>query len=322
MTLRNRIKFYQQLAALSRGGVPIRTALHSLAERLSLPEVRTLAQQIEQGNTLEEAFTAARFSPFERHLVSAGERSAQLDNVFSLLGEFWMRELRFVQALVRQLYYPAAVAHLAVIAFSLFLLSTGPAAVIGSIVGNLITLYLISFIVYVVIRVSWSSPVLREFWLALPIIGGALKAANAYRWITALRMEFSAGVSFPDAVADAWRSSGYSGAEKHAEEGERGMRFGVELSELVRGWRQLPRDWVDFCVTAETSGEFEKMFTYLEREAGHTWDVKQEAMTQWTPKILTVAFLIIMAILIIPKATQAISAPIVNAENAINDVGH
>lgn len=309
MTLRNRIKFFQQLAALTRGGVPIRSALQSLAKQQAWPEVRTLAQQIEQGNGLGEAFAAAGFSPFECNLIVAGERSAQLDTAYARLAEFWNRELRFIQALVRQLYYPAGVAHLAVVVGGLLLISQGTGAVIHSIIANLITLYLIAFIVYVAVRVSWQSAVGRQFWLALPLIGGALKAANAYRWITALRMEFGAGVAFPVAVADAWRASGYPGAMVRAQEAERGMREGTELSQLVRRWRQLPRDWADFVQTAEASGEFDHMFTYLENEAAHTWTTKQDRMTEWMPKILVIAFVIVMAIFIIPMAMNAVNAP-------------
>ena len=320
MTLRNRIKFYQQLAALSRGGVSVRASLQGLAERLPSPEVRTLSQQIEQGSALGEAFVAARFSPFECSLVAAGERSAQLDTVYTRLAEFWTRELRFVQALVRQTYYPAFVAHLAVIVSGLMLLSQGTGVVVGSIIENLITLYLAAFVIFVVIRVSWSSPVAQEFWLALPIIGSALKAANAYRWITALRMEFTAGVPFPDAVADAWRSSGFTGATKRAEEGEREMRAGVDLSQLVKRWRQLPRDWSDFIVTAEASGEFDHMFTYLEDEAAHSWTTRQDRMTEWVPKILVIALILISAALIIPMAARMMNAPYAEIQKELD--GH
>jgi general secretion pathway protein F len=321
MTLRHRIKFYQQLASLARGGVPMRTSLQKMAGKSPSHEVRVLARQLEEGNTLGEAFVAARFSPFECHLVGAGERSAQLEVAFERLGEFWNRERRFGQALVRQLYYPALVLHLAVVVGGLLLLSQGTSAVIASIIWNLGTLYFVAIMLYLLIRASWSSPLAKRFWLAVPVIGGALKAANAYRWITALRMEFTAGVSFPEAVADAWRASGYVGAEARAQEGASEMRSGTELSSLVQRWRQLPRDWPEFFETAEMSGEFEKTFTYIETEAAHAWAMNQERMTEWVPKFLTIAFILLMALKIVPMANQAINGPVIQAENAINDAG-
>jgi type II secretory pathway component PulF len=320
MTLRHRIRFYQQLAVLARAGVPMRGSLDRLEKRLSGPEARALARHLAQGETLGEAFAAARFSPFECHLVAAGERSAQLDSVFKLLGEFWTRELHFAQAVVRQLYYPALVVHLFIIVSGLLLLPQGPVAVVASIVGNLLVFYAVGFVLYMVIRFSWHSAVAQQFWLLVPIISGALRAANAYRWITVLRMEFVAGVSFPDAVADAWRASGYINAEPRAREAE-SMRSGTNLSQLVRSWRQLPRDWHDYFDTAEASGQFETTFKQLEAESAHGWTTMQERMTEWVPRILYVAFVIVMAIRIIPVATQAYTAPIVEAEKAIDDTG-
>ena len=159
-------------------------------------------------------------------------------------------------------------------------------AIFSTLVIGLATLYVIGFALVVIARASWNSEAARALWLRTPLIGAALKTAHAYRWITALKMEFSAGVSLPDAVADAWRASGYLGAEIRAEEGERGMRSGEELSALVNRWRQLPRDWVDFVETGELSGEYESMFTNMETEAAHNWTVAQERMSEWVPKIL------------------------------------
>ncbi len=319
MTLRQRIKFYQQMAALARSGVPVRGSLQRLAERMPEPEVRTLAAQIEQGQPLGEAFVAARFSPFECHLVAAGERSAQLDSVYELLAEFWNRELQFGQAVIRQLYYPAGLAHLSIVVGALFLLPQGMVIVVGNIVLNLAKLYLAAFIAYLLVRFSWHSPVAQRFWQMVPLIGGTLKAAYAYRWITALRMEFTAGVPFPDAVADAWRASGYLEAGQHAEEGEREMRSGVDLSALVRRWTQLPRDWVDLVETGEVSGQYETMFRAMEAEAARAWTIRQERMAEWVPKILVIGFVLFLALQIIPMANRAINGPIEEVEKSIND---
>ena len=322
MTLRHRIRFYQQLAVLARAGVPLRGSFERLEKRDAAgPEVRMLAAQLAQGQTLGEAFIAARFSPFECHLVAAGERSAQLDSVFELLSEFWNRERRFQQAVIRQLYYPALVAHLGAVVSGLLVLSQGTTAVVTAIIENLLLLYAIGLVLYVAIRVSWRSPLAQRFWLLVPLIGGALKSAHAYRWITALRMEFVAGVSFPDAVADAWRASGYINAEARAQEGEQGMRSGTDLSQLVRSWRQLPRDWVDYFDTAEASGQFETTFKQLEVEAAHNWATTQDRMTEWVPKILYFAFLLIVVIKIVPMAAHAYIGTTEQFEKDIDDVG-
>jgi type IV pilus assembly protein PilC len=319
MTLRPRIKFYRQLAALVRGGVPIRASLQRLAERMPEPEVRALSQQIEEGHPLGDAFAAARFSPFETHLVVAGERSAQLEAVFERLADFWEHELRFLQAVKRQLVYPVVLLHFAVVVMAVSRIWEGTGAVLTTLVLGLMVLYVIGGGLYAVVRVSWASEATRALWLRTPLIGGALRTAYAYRWITALKMEFSAGVPLPDAVSDAWLASGYLGAEARAVEGERGLRSGEELSRLVGGWRQLPRDWVDFVETGEVSGEYESMFTNMEAEAEHNWTLAQQRMTEWVPKILAFVVLLFVAGFIAYQYYHLTIAPITQAENAINN---
>ena len=99
------------------------------------------------------------------------------------------------------------------------------------------------------------------------------------------------------------------------------MRSGIDLSALVKRWRQLPRDWIDFVETGEISGEFETMFRNMETEAAHTWTMRQERMAEWVPKILVGAFILVLALEIIPMANRAINAPIEQAEKQIDDAG-
>jgi general secretion pathway protein F len=295
VTLRHRIRFYQQLAVLARAGVPLRTSLERLKERLYGHEIEILRQKINAGETVGEAFTAAGFSPFECHLVAAGERSARLDSIYRHLAEFWSRQLDMIGALIRQLYYPLIVLNLAVLVGNLLqLVSSSWPLVILHLVVSYIWLYGTGFIVYTLLRVSWQSEAAQSFWLRIPLVGRALSAAYAYRWITALRLEFGAGVPLPEAAADAWRATGYAGREKLALEAEQGLREGAALSTLVQGWRRLPRDWVDFIETGEISGALDTTFENIESETARSWEIAQDLMTQWVPKISYFLFLLIV----------------------------
>jgi type IV pilus assembly protein PilC len=318
VTLRHRIRFYQQLAVLVRAGVPMRSSLQRLESRLSGRELGILSREIDGGRLLGDAFTTAGFSPFECHLVAAGERSAQLEIVFDRLAEFWTRELHLFQTLTRALYYPIVIIHLSILVGSLLQLSRGTTAVIVYLIENFAALYTFGFALYVLIRVSWRSELAQRFWLFLPIIGGALSSAYAYRWITALRLEYTAGVPIPDAVADAWLASGYVGAQGFAEEGKRELRAGNQLSILVQHWRSLPRDWVDFIETGEISGALETAFTTLEAEAARAWQLAQQRMAEWLPKIFTFLILIVAAIQIISLMQSVLNAPMDEVNKLLN----
>jgi type II secretory pathway component PulF len=318
VNLRQRIRFYQQLAVLTRAGVPLRTGLQRLRERIHGREMDVLTKRIADGEQLGDAMAQAGFSPFESHLVAAGERSAQLDTVLQHLSEFWSRQQQMYQALTGQLYYPVAVLHLSIIVGALIHLTEGMTAVVTNLVLGFAVLYTAAFVLFMVIRASWQSDAAQRFWLALPIVGKTLSTAYAYRWITAVKLEYGAGIPMPDAVADAWRASGYAARNRHAEEAQVGLREGQELSTLVQRWRQLPRDWVDFIETGEVSGALETAFANLEAEAGRAWSLAQQRMTEWMPKLLYFVILLVTGVQIFFVLYRLVVAPINDVNQAID----
>ncbi|MCE0496756.1 MAG: type II secretion system F family protein [Methylacidiphilales bacterium] len=323
MTLRHRIRFYQQLAVLARAGVPLRSSLERLKDRFSGREVGILGQKINAGEPVGDAFTAAGFSPFECNLVAAGERSARLDSVYQHLADFWSRQLDMFGSITRHLYYPFIVLNLAVLVGDFIeLVSSSWPVVIVHIIVSFAWLYGIGFILYTILRVSWQSEAAQAFWLRVPLIGRTFSTAYAYRWITALRIEYGAGVPMPNAAADAWRASGYAGREQLAREAEQALREGAQLSALVQGWRRLPSDWVDFIETGEISGALDAAFENLEAEAARSWKIAQDQMTQWVPKILYFLILLIVGIKILFLAMDVwqknVGGPLNDALKQIN----
>lgn len=319
MTLQQRIRFYQQLAVLTRAGLPMRTGLQRLRERISGHQIAVLAEKISEGEMIGDAFAAAGFTPFECHLITAGERSAQLDAVFQHLGEFWSRQRQMFRTLVRQLYYPAVILIVALLLNAVVdLVFSSTEVAIFHLAEAMVGYGFGGFVIYTLVRVSWSSDAAQRFWLALPIIGRALSTAFAYRWVTAVKLEYSAGVPLPDAVADAWRASGYASGKRLAEEGRAALLEGAELSTLVQKWRQLPRDWVDFIETGEVSGALETAFANLEKETAFEWDLAQKRMNDWVPKIVYFIALLIAGAQIAFILLREIGGSYGAANDAIN----
>jgi len=291
-----------------------------MKERMPGHQLSVLSEKVNAGERLNEAFVAAGFSAFECHLVAAGERSGHLDTVFQHISEFWARDLEMRQALIRPLYYPITVMHLAIFLGAIveMTLTSFPVALVHFIEA-MATVYFIGFVIYMVVRASWTSEAMRQIWLWVPIVGGSLRAAFAYRWITALRLEFSAGITLSRAVADAWRSSGFIGCDRLATESEEAIREGMTLSQLMLGWRELPSDWIDFVETGEVSGALEAAFANLEAEASRTWLLAQQRMTEWLPKIVYFFVLIIAAAVVGRLAYNVLVAPELNAIDQIDN---
>jgi len=304
-----------------RAGVPIRASLTRLKERISTREVTALAEKLNEGERIGDAFAAARFTPFECNLVTAGEQSGHLDTIFEHLAEFWSRELQMRQAMIRPLYYPLVILHLAIIVWAIvdFVTAGSMPVAVAHFILRMAVFYAAAIVIYLLVSATWSSEALRRYWLYVPFIGRALKTGYAYRWITALKLEFVAGITISRAIGDAWRASGYIGSEQRAEEGERAIREGTTLSTLVTKWKQLPRDWIDFIETGEISGALEMTFTKLEEEAARAWKIAQEQMAEWIPRISYFFILLVVAFVVGSIMKTAYIDPIVSAENVIDN---
>jgi type II secretory pathway component PulF len=324
VTLRQRVRFYQQLAVLTRAGVTLRSSLQRLRDRLRGRQLALLEEQITAGATISDAFLHAGFSPFECHLVHAGERSARLEIVYEHLADFWDRQRRMLQAIVGQVYYPLVVLHLAIFmgAFVQFVLGTTVIAIVGSLMVSLGLLYGIALLLFLFVRWSWPTDLAQRIWLRVPLIGGTLATAYAYRWVTALRIEYTAGIPLPDAVADAWRASGFPSGDRLAAEGELALREGGELAPLVQQWRRLPRDWVDFIETGEISGALDTALENLDAEAGRAWLVAQQRMSDWLPKILYFIVLLIAAVQVFALLYKVTVAPLNDLTKQIDAIGN
>ena len=322
MTLRQRIRFYQQLSVLARAGVPLRGSLERLRDRMPSRVLTELSAQVNAGERLADAFAKAGFSPLECHLVGAGERSGHLDAVLEHLAEYWSRDQQLRRALVLPLVYPIVVMHLVFLVSAIItgVTSSVPAAIAQFVVG-LLLFYLICAGIYVAARLSWATEAARRMWTWVPLVGGMLSATFAYRWITALRVEFAAGVTLSRAVSDAWLVSGYAGSEAFAREGEEAIRQGTTLSQLMNRWRTLPRDWIDFVETGELSGKLEQAFIELEAEAARMWRAAHDRLTEWGPKILYFAALIYVAVQVGSLMYKVEVQPMQEIEKEIDNAG-
>jgi general secretion pathway protein F len=320
VTLRQRIRFYQQFAVLARAGLPIRATVDRLRERVGGTELAVVAERLTAGDRLAESFAAAGFLSFETNLVAAGERSGHLDTIFERLGQFWQREWEFRQALLRPLYYPVLVMNLGILlGAGVDLLTYSPAVAILHLVVNFVILYAVGIGLYFAFKIGWTKPAFKRIWLFVPLIGRALSTGYAYRWITTLRLEFGAGISLYRAVGDAWRASGFIDGEGRAQAAEEAMRGGLNLSALVHGWREFPPEWADFIETGEVSGGFDAAFTGLEEEAAIAWRTAHQRMAEWLPRILYFVALLVVASQVIGVAKRVMIDPISQLESKIDN---
>ena len=183
---------------LARAGVPMRTSLQRLQERACPGRRDRQCSRRKSPPASRSATPSPRpvFRPLNAISSPRANAARSSKSVFEHLAEFWTRQLHMlpgahpVSFIIRSscCTSPSSSARWSICAEGLPAVVDEPGADIWP------GFYAAGFVLFVLIRVSWHSDAAQRFWLALPIIGNALSTAYAYRWITALRLEYSAGI--------------------------------------------------------------------------------------------------------------------------------
>jgi type II secretory pathway component PulF len=315
VVLKRKVALFTQLASLSRAGVPLRQGLANLRTRFSEREVQQLADQIDAGQHIADAFAQAGFAPFEINLIAAGERSGRLEVIFQQLADFWLQEHELTKSIKARIAYPLVVMHLAALLLPITTILESVALYALKVVAGLALLYGLGFGLYVFSQWSWRTETGQALWLRVPWLGRSWRATYAYRWIVALQLEFSAGLPLPQAVADAWRATGYAKREPLARDAEARLNAGENLSVLFARWRQFPEDWLGFLQNGELAGKLEESFIFLVEEAHRDWQRAQAALAEWMPKIFYGLMILIVGI----QAFLAYYNNVIRPINAISD---
>ncbi len=219
MNLAARSQLYDQLGKLLAAGFPFLKAVETiLSARPSRATRRILTKFQErtlQGASITESFSdpALPFSPMETALISACERSGQLQRGCEFLTRYYARLDAVRSQIVRRTIYPFLMFHIGVIMLSIPQLFSGDsrALVVRQIGMELGSFYLLTLVVYVVsrvvIRLAVHSRWLNRVLGLLPLFGKIRRSLALSRFCTTYQMQLDAGVNVMDSLDSAARAS-------------------------------------------------------------------------------------------------------------------
>jgi len=224
------IAFNQQLAALTRAGMPVESGLRLIAQETRRGGLRRaitgVADDIERGVSLGDAFAAKRsaFPPLYGRLIDAGVQAGDLPGMLYNLGRHLDLLGRLRATVWQAVAYPLAV--LLVLAAVVGLLAAFVFPRFVEVFQDfdtdmpLLTLLVIDssawlpFVMLIVVIVILSTPVLWALarllrWdvvladgvgMVLPLIGGVLRKNLLARWFDTVRLGVDAGLDLPRAM--------------------------------------------------------------------------------------------------------------------------
>jgi type II secretory pathway component PulF len=267
--------FNQQLASITKAGIPLEKGLRELANDVSSKSMRHLiediADELEAGVSIEQAFEKRqkRFPPLYGRVLKAGVQTGRLSEMLTSLNRHLELANQTRRIIFEAVSYPAVVLTLAAILLTFVFMFVIPqfepvlAEMAGMVYGELnpftalflwmaknvipfwITIGLFIAAILFILRALSSSPAGRRFKesivLTLPVVGRIYRSSILSRMAGTMAMLVAAGSDLPSSLRLA---AGATGSERLILESEmlaKQLEQGTNILEAGHFCRMIPR---------------------------------------------------------------------------------
>lgn len=299
LTLRQKQSLYHSLALLVRTGIPLPVAFDRLAPTLrgnARRLVEAARKSIAARHTAGEAFAAqsAMISPLEIAIVSAVEKSGQLDRGFSELSEYF-GALNLARIKVRdQCLYPLFLLHFGILVLNLPTMILKTSQQYWRDVGTAFF-----FFYGAIIIIALAIPLLREFGVGtpvvdrllnfIPLLGGIRRSFALSRFCTVYGLQLDAGINVIDSVISAGRSSLSGWMRSAVDDAVPQIRLGSQVGPLLAASDAFPSDLTQAVILGEETGSLDDELRRMAKEYRDQALRALERFANLAPKIIYMA---------------------------------
>lgn len=305
LTLRQKQSLYHSLRQLVRSGIPFPKALDKLAGTTRGDGRRLIdaaRKSLQAGHTVGEAFAAqpSIVSQLEIAVVSAVEKSGQLERGLSELSLYFGALNQARQSVIKRCLYPAFLLHFGI------LILNAPTVFTKDLQHYLRDVGTAFFFVYgVALIVALAVPLLRDFGAvnglfdrlinAVPVIGTIRRSFALSRFCTVYGLQLDAGINVIDSVMTAGRSSrsGSVCSAVHSVMSE--LRGGSQVGPLLAASGAFPSDLTQALIVGEETGSLDDELRRMSAEFREKALSSLETFADWLPKFIYIGTVLYLA---------------------------
>lgn len=296
LSLREKQSLYHSLAQLVRTGIPFPQALDKIAPS-TRGDARRLIQaarkSVAAGHTVGEAFAAmpSIITTLESAVVSAVEKSGQLERGFRDLSEYFGALDKARRTLLARCAYPVFMLHFGVLILNVALFFTASADVYWRTVGSQLV-----FVYALVAIVALATPLLRDLGavsavidrllITFPVLGQIRRSFALSRFCTVYGMQLDAGINVIDSVLNAGRSSRSGLVRSAVDSAVPQIRNGSQVGPLLAASGAFPSDLTQALIVGEETGSLDDELRRMSLEFRQKALSALEVFTEWLPRLL------------------------------------
>lgn len=196
--LRDRSQFYYSMATMMNAGVALSSSLRQSFPGRFQGLANRMYHALDRGESLSDAIRDEdALSPFERAMMTVGEKTGKLPDIFHSLAQWYESKHRMRQKMVIAMFYPLFVYHVAGPLLCIIDVATGKSTLTGAMLF-LICWTLLPWACWVLYRLT--RPVLQSTEICgrivdmLPVIGALQFKLESANFFKSLGMGLDAGM--------------------------------------------------------------------------------------------------------------------------------
>ncbi|WP_087016583.1 type II secretion system F family protein [Thaumasiovibrio subtropicus] len=282
--------FTRQLATMLHSGVPVVQALKLIADSHKKAEMRAtvlqVSKQVEAGMSLSKAFSSAsaKFDNFYCDLISTGEETGHLPEVFSRLAMYREKSEALRKKVVKAMIYPTIVSIVAIavtVGMLIFVIPqfdqifksfnaqlpwfTQQVVDLSNLLqstGGVITVSIVLFVLAFNIALRKSDSFryqVHKFSLKIPIFGNVILKATIAKFARTLATTFSAGIPLLSGLQSGAQTTTNLHLKTAIEDAHKQTAAGMPLYIALRQTEVFPELMLQMVMIGEESGALDDM---------------------------------------------------------------
>ena len=304
LSLRQKQSLYHSLAQLIRSGTSFPKALDKLAGTTRGGARRLMdaaRKSLGSGRTIGEAFAAQHsdVTPLEASVLSAVEKSGQLDHGLRELSDYFGALAKAREAIIKRLTYPVFLLHFGILVLGApTLVLKSSTAFFHEVGGTFVFIYAVVAIVVMltpILRDAGAGSALMDRLVnTIPLLGKVRRSFALSRFCTVYGLQLDAGVNIMDALIAAGAASRSGSIRAAVDAALPEVRGGSQVGPLLAVSGALPMEIMQTIIVGEETGKLVEELKRLATELREEALAKLDTLADWLPKLMYVGIVLFL----------------------------
>lgn len=304
---------YLHLARMEEAGISHVQSFKILIEtgsQLSAKCYKAISYLKSGRSIAESGYQVGIFNQLDRELITAGEISGKLADIYQQLARYYGDKARHVRKIKSQLFLPLSILFLALLIQPVPALFVGSITVIDYIFSSFGKFVFILILMYIVWHLSFwlTEGALRflglregifKLQLTLPLLASWLIRRQIKEFLLILGLMLDAGVPMLEALPKAANTVKNALLAQRIRTAGFSIQKGCNLTEALMQIKEFNSGTLQIIAIGEQSGKLATSLLHFARLEAEAISIQEEMLAEWIPRLIYVAITVWMAYSII-----------------------